>query len=58
MSVTLLNNYAPNNLENDITKKDGSPLYGELWLYKQFLNFNENNLLENENCFLKHDFLF
>ena len=56
MPVTLLNNYPENNLENDITKKDGSPLYGELWLYKQFLKFNENNLLESEKWFLKHDY--
>ena len=56
MAVTLLNNYPENNLEKHITKKDGSPLYGELWLYKQFLQFNKNNLLENENWYLKHDY--
>ena len=56
MAVTLLNNYPENNLEKHITKKDGSPLYGELWLYKQFLQFNKNNLLENETWYLKHDY--
>jgi hypothetical protein len=56
MPIKLLNNYPPNNLEKHITKKDGSPLYGELWLYKQFLQFNKNNLLENENWYLKHDY--
>lgn len=56
MSVTLLNNYPENNLENNITKDDGSPLYGEIWVYEQFLKFNEYNLLENETWILKHDY--
>jgi len=57
MSVNLLNNYPENNLENNITKKDGTVLYGELWLYKQFLKFNEYNLLpDNESWILKHDY--
>jgi len=56
MSVSLLNNYPENNLENNITKKDGSPLFGEIWLYKQFLKFNEYELLENETWILKHDY--
>ena len=37
MPVKLLNNYPENNLEKNITNKDGSPLFGEIWLYKQFL---------------------
>ncbi|PWG05218.1 DNA/RNA helicase domain-containing protein [Polaribacter aquimarinus] len=56
MPVTLLNNYPENNLEKSITKKDNSPLYGEIWLYNQFLKFNEYKLLENESWFLKHDY--
>ena len=57
MSVTLLNNYPSNNLEKSITKKDGTPLYGEIWVYNQFLKFNEHNLLsENESWFLKHNY--
>jgi hypothetical protein len=56
MSITLLNNYPENNLEKSITKKDSSPLYGEIWVYRQFLKFNEYNLLENESWFLKHDY--
>ena len=55
MSITLLNNYPENNLEKSITKKDGSPLYGEIWLYNQFLKFNDYNLPKNESWFLKHD---
>ncbi len=56
MPVKLLNNYPENNLKKNITNKDGSPLFGEIWLYKQFLKFNEYKLLENENWFLKHDY--
>jgi ribosomal protein S6 len=57
MSITLLNNYPENNLEKNITKKDGSPLYGELWLYKQFLKFNEyHKLPQHETWYLKHDY--
>ena len=56
MPVTLLNNYPENNLEKSIIKKDNSPLYGEIWLYDQFLKFNEYKLLENESWFLKHDY--
>ncbi|WP_299164230.1 NERD domain-containing protein [uncultured Eudoraea sp.] len=57
MSIILLNNYPVNNLETSITKKDGSPLFGEIWLYNQFLKFNEFQLLnENETWILKHDY--
>ena len=56
MSIKLLNNYPENNLKKNITNKDGSPLFGEIWLYKQFLKFNQYKLLENENWFLKHDY--
>ena len=56
MAVTLLNNYYENSLEKNITKKDGTPLYGEIWLYKQFLKFNTNNLIQDENWHLKHDY--
>lgn len=57
MTVLLLNNYAENNLENTITKKNGTPLYGELWLYKQFLKFNEYQVLNKDEIWiLKHDY--
>ena len=57
MAVILLNNYPENNLEYSITKKDGTPLFGEIWVYKQFLKFNEYNILnENEKWILKHDY--
>ena len=54
--VKLLNNYPENDLESHITKKDGSPLHGEIWLYRQFLKFNQYDLLPNETWYLKHDF--
>lgn len=57
MPVLLLNNYPENNLQNNIVKKDGTPLYGEIWVYNQFLKFNEYNLLsKNETWFLKHNY--
>ena len=57
MSVTLLNNYPENNLHQQITTKSGIALYGELWVYQQFLNFNKFQLLEdNDKWFLKHDY--
>lgn len=57
MAINCINNYPENNLEKSITKKDGSPLYGEIWLYNQFLLFNEYQLLkENETWILKHDY--
>ena len=56
MPIHFLDNYAVNDLESRIAKKDGSPLYGEIWLYKQFLQFEEYNLLPNETWYLKHNY--
>lgn len=56
MPVTLLNNYPESRLPDSITKKDGTPLYGEIWVYNQFLQFNKNGLVKGENWYLKHDF--
>lgn len=56
MPVTLLNNYPVNNLNKCITRKDGSPLYGEIWLYQQFINFNKYNFIQDETWLLKHDY--
>lgn len=56
MPVFFIDNYAQNNLKKEITKKDGSPLEGEIWLYKQFIKFNDYNLLPEETWFLKHDY--
>ena len=57
MGVTLLNNYPENNLEKNITTQEGKPLYGEIWLYKQFLMFNKEKLVpENELWSFKHDY--
>jgi hypothetical protein len=56
MPIHFLDNYATNNLELSIKKKDGSPLHGEIWLYKQFLEFEKYNLLPNETWYLKHNY--
>ena len=56
MPVTLLNNYPSNSLDSSITKRDGTPLYGEIWVYQQFLKINEYNLLPDETWYLKHDY--
>lgn len=56
MPVHFIDNYAPNNLNKCIKKKDSTPLFGEIWLYNQFLKFNEYQLLPNENWYLKHDY--
>ena len=55
MSVKLLNNYPENKLEDYIKKEDGSPLYGEKWLYEQFVLFNKYNLVDT-TWYLKHDY--
>lgn len=56
MPIHFLDNYAANNLESAIIKKDGSPLHGEIWLYKQFLQFEQYNLLPNDTWYLKHNY--
>lgn len=56
MPIHFLNNYPANSLGQSIKKKDGTPLQGEIWLYKQFLNINEYNLLPDETWYLKHDY--
>lgn len=54
MPVQFLNNYPPNQLENYI-QHEGKTLYGELWVYQQFIDFNKNKFLPNETWFLQHD---
>ena len=56
MPVYFLDNYAPNNLESVIVKNDKTPLHGEIWVYEQFLKFNEFDLLPNEKWYLKHNY--
>lgn len=56
MPITFIDNYPKNNLEKTIIKNDGTPLEGEMWVYKQFLDFNENDFLPNETWFLKHNY--
>lgn len=55
MSIQFLNNYPKNRLQEAIKKKDGSPLYGELWVYQQFLEFEENEFVQDK-WFVKHSY--
>jgi hypothetical protein len=56
MPVHFIDNYAKDKLENIIVNQDGKPLFGELWVYKMFLTFNENKYLEDETWYLKHNY--
>lgn len=56
MPVHFIDNYPKNNLESKICKKDGTPLFGEIWVYKELLKFNENGFLSNETWYVKHNY--
>jgi len=56
MPVHFIDNYAKQNLETVIVNQDGKTLFGELWVYKMFLAFNENKYLEDEVWYLKHNY--
>ena len=56
MPIEFIDNYNPNYIESSITKKDGTPLWGEIWIYNQFLQINENNFLPDDIWYLKHNF--
>jgi hypothetical protein len=56
MPVHFIDNYAKQNLETVIVNQDGKTLFGELWVYQQFLAFNENRYLEDEIWYLKHNY--
>ncbi len=56
MPIQFIDNYAKNNLNKIIVNQDDKTLYGELWVYQQFLAFNENKYLENETWYLKHNY--
>ena len=56
MPVNFIDNYAELNLEKIIVNQDGKTLFGELWVYQQFLAFNENKYLEDDIWYLKHNY--
>ncbi len=56
MPIHFIDNYPKNNLESVVINHDGDTLFGELWLYKQFLSFNENKFIEDETWYLKHNY--
>lgn len=55
MSIDFINNYPINGVESHIKKKDDTPLYGEIWVYKQFIAFQENNFVDKK-WYLKHNY--
>lgn len=56
MPVNFIDNYPKRDLGSKICKRDGTPLYGEIWVYQEFLKFNDNKLLENETWYVKHNY--
>lgn len=55
MAINFINNYPENGLKNSIKQKNGEPLYGEIWLYNQFIEFKKNNFVEKK-WYFKHDY--
>ena len=56
MPINFIDNYSKQNLSKIIVNQDGNTLFGELWVYEQFLSFNENKYLEDEAWYLKHNY--
>ncbi|WP_313190118.1 NERD domain-containing protein [Sphingobacterium sp.] len=57
MPIKFLNNYPENNLDKVIVKKDGSALNGEIWLYQQMLNINNQvEFHENDEWYFYHNY--
>lgn len=56
MPIHFIDNYPKNDLESKICKNDRTPLYGEIWLYRELMKFNEYDLLKNETWYVKHSY--
>lgn len=56
MPIQFIDNYAKQNLKTVIINQDGNTLFGELWLYEQFLSFNKNEFVEDEIWYFKHNY--
>ncbi|AYN03597.1 nuclease-related domain-containing protein [Flavobacterium sp. 140616W15] len=56
MPIHFIDNYAKQNLESIIINQEGKTLFGELWIYKQFLAFHEDSFLTDEVWYLKHNY--
>jgi hypothetical protein len=56
MPINFIDNYSKQNLSKIIVNQDGNTLFGELWVYEQFLSFNENKYLEDETWYIKHNY--
>ncbi|HYF66698.1 MAG TPA: NERD domain-containing protein [Ohtaekwangia sp.] len=56
MPIHFIDNYPRNNVEAIICKNDGTPLYGEVWLYQELQKFNEHNFLKDDIWYVKHNY--
>lgn len=56
MAIHFINNYPKNNLERNIINNDGDTLHGELWVYEQFLKFEENGWVQDDSWYFKHSY--
>lgn len=56
MPVHFIDNYPKNDLGTKICKQDGTPLYGEIWVYQELLKFTENGYLKDEVWYVKHNY--
>jgi hypothetical protein len=54
MPIHFINNYPKHSLESRICKADGTPLYGELWVYRELLKFSDNDFLGEDLWIVKH----
>jgi hypothetical protein len=55
MAINFINNYPENSLKTSIKQKNGEPLYGEIWLYNQFVEFKKNDFVDKK-WYFKHDY--
>lgn len=56
MPVHFIDNYPRHDLASCICKVDKSPLHGEIWVYQELNRFNEQELLKDENWYVKHNY--
>ena len=57
MPINFLNNYPESNVFLSITDRSGKTLFGEAWLYQQFLDFKNNGFIdENDTWFFYHNY--
>jgi GTPase SAR1 family protein len=55
MAINFINNYPENSLKTSIKQKNGDPLFGEIWVYNQFIEFKNNDFVDKK-WYFKHDY--